>query len=192
MALLRSSTRLRRAVAPVALALAVGVCTPVSTAAAPALEYAVKANYLYKFGPFVEWPSSAFAASTAPFKVCVLGNDPFDAALDEAVRGQTVSGHPVVVRRLQRVAGDPDCQVLYIARSAAQRPADILHLLRDAPVLTVTDEAQGVEGGIVHFVLRDGRVRFAIDQQAAKTSGLVLSSKLLGLAVEPTRKGDRP
>jgi hypothetical protein len=154
-----------------------------------ALEYAVKANYLYKFGPFVGWPSDAFANAGSPFKVCVLGEDPFGAALDEATRGQTVAGHPVVVRRLQGVSVNPDCHVVYVGRSRAQKPAEVLRMLRDQPVLTVTDEGQGVTGGIIHFVLRDGRVRFEIDTGAAQVSGLALSSKLLGLAAPPRGRG---
>src|ERR1700756_4784994 len=54
---------------------------PVSTRS-DTLEYAVKAAYLYKFTPFVEWPASAFAGPGSPFNVCVLGDDPFGPALD--------------------------------------------------------------------------------------------------------------
>ncbi len=189
MAVLTSFSRTRGAVAPVVMVLTLGMFTPAPAAVAPALEYAVKANYLYKFGPFVEWPASAFATPTAPFNVCVLGNDPFGTALDDAVRGQTISGHPVAVRRLQRVSGNPDCHVLYMGRSGTQKTAEALRMLRDMPVLTVTDEQQGVDGGIVHFVLQNGRVRFVIDTAAAQASGLVLSSKLLGLSASPTRGG---
>ena len=31
-------------------------------AQSPNVEYAVKATYLYKFAPFVEWPAGTFAA----------------------------------------------------------------------------------------------------------------------------------
>lgn len=168
-----------------ALALWAGVGAPVAARAqdAPDLEYAVKANYLYKFAPFVEWPPRAFAAAGAPFTVCVFGEDPFGRALDEAVRGQTVAGRPVVVRRLQAAAAAPACNVLYVGRSRTQAPGDVLRITHGAPVLTVTDDRQGVGGGIVHFVLRGGRVRFSLDLAQARSSGLVLSSKLLSLAV---------
>lgn len=148
-----------------------------------ALEYAVKANFLYKFGPFVTWPAQAFASEQAPFNVCVLGEDPFGATLDQAVRGQSVSGHPVVVRRIWFVSRSSACHVLYIGRSAQQPRAEVLDLLAGTPVLTVTDERLGGARGMVHFVVRDGRVRFGIDARRAQISGLSISSKLLGLAV---------
>ena len=151
------------------------------------LEYAVKANYLYKFGPFVEWPASAFSSPASPFNVCVAGEDPFGSVLDEAVRGQAVQGHPVVVRRMPTVTAGAPCHVLYLGRSRSQTPAEALKAVHNEPVLTVTDERQGTGRGIVNFVLKDGRVRFGLDAEAAQASGLALSSKLLALSVGTPR-----
>jgi len=182
---LRAATRLAAGLATAAgLAFAPGA----ASADDAALEYAVKANFLYKFGPFVDWPATAFAGPASPFNVCVVGDDPFGAALEEAVRGQTVAGHPAVVRRLAIVSGEPGCHVIYLGRSRIQSPADALKALRGAPILTVTDERQGFSGGVVHFVLKDGRVRFGLDMDTARTNGLTISSKLQGLAVV-LRKG---
>lgn len=181
----RATGRPRRGLAVLAaLVLAIwGASAGEGLAQPAALEYAVKANFLYKFGPFVEWPSQAFASPSSPFNVCVAGEDPFGSALDDAVRGQTVEGHPVVVRRLKTVSASPPCHVLYVGRSPDQKPADIMRLVRGTPVLTVTDEQLGTFGGIVHFVLRQGRVRFGVDAGTAQADGLAISSKLLQLAV---------
>jgi hypothetical protein len=163
--------------------LAVAVLALAASASGATLEYAVKANYLYKFAPFVVWPPSVLPADGGPLNVCVVGEDPFGSALDDAVRGQAVDGHPVVVRRLASITANPGCHVLYIGRTTGQHRAEILQLLRGAPVLTVTDEAAGFGGGIIHFVVRDGKVRFGVDAGAAQASGLTISSKLFGLAV---------
>jgi len=171
--------------------LAAGLATAAGLVFAPgaanageaSLEYAVKANFLYKFGPFVDWPATAFATPSSPFTICVVGDDPFGSGLEEAVRGQTVAGHPVAVRRLAVVSGEAACHVIYLGRSRVQAPAEALKALRGAPVLTVTDERQGFSGGVVHFVLKDGRVRFGLDMDNARANGLTISSKLQGLAV---------
>lgn len=151
------------------------------------LEYAVKANYLYKFGPFVEWPAEGFAGPSSPFVVCVMGEDPFGAALDQAVRGQTVHGRSVIVRRPTSLVGAGGCQVLYLGRLRGQTQAEVLKALRDQPVLTVTDAGVGPPRGIVHLMLKKGRVRFSVDEQAAEAARLSISSKLLALSVEPDR-----
>jgi len=54
---------------------------------------------------------------------------------------------------------------------------------RGAPVLTVGDRYNGTRGGVIDFVMRDGRVRLAISRSAAEDRHLELSSKLLDVAV---------
>jgi hypothetical protein len=150
------------------------------------LEVAVKATDLYKFAAFVEWPPSAFAGPTEPAVLCVAGDDPFGQVLDQAVRGQKIGDRPVVVVRLDRVERGAPCTILFVAPSRRQPPAEALDRVRGQAVLTVTDAAgDPAARGIIDFVLRDGRVRFRIDPHAAERNGLLISSKLLSLAVKP-------
>jgi hypothetical protein len=158
------------------------VCSVPSRAESNTLEYAVKAAYLFKFTPFVEWPSSAFAAPTSPFYVCVLGGDPFGTMLDQAVDGHQVGEHPVRVRRLQSAEGASTCHILYFGTARAPVAAAALSKLHGAPVLTVTEQSLGVSGGVVQFVVKDGHVRFTIDAGAAAANRVVISAKLLSLA----------
>jgi hypothetical protein len=157
--------------------------------AASPLEAAVKANDLYTLGPFVDWPATVFASAVSPFNVCVLGDDPCGRVLDQAVAGQAVSGHPIAVHRPATAQAAAACHVVYVGRMRGPGAADALRALRGVPVLTVTDARAGGAGGMVHFVLREGRVRFALDPRAARASGLTLSSKLQALAVPPAPGG---
>lgn len=152
------------------------------------LEYAVKANYLYKFAPFVEWPVEVFATSTSPFNICIAGNDPFGALLNDAVSGQRINDHPIAIRRIGVALDDFDCHVLYAGSSP--QTSKMLERFKNKPVLTVTDASQGVGGGIIQFVMTQGRIRFNIDLAAAAQSGLIMSSKLISLAVSIRRPTD--
>ncbi|TAL03913.1 MAG: YfiR family protein [Rhodospirillaceae bacterium] len=148
------------------------------------LEYAVKAAYLYKLGGFVEWPASAFASSNSPITLCVVGEDPFDGILDKAVEGQHIGDHPIAVRRLKSVTHESGCQILYVGAADPRQVAQVLDVVHGSSVLTVTDTPEDSEtGGVVHFVIKDNRVRFDINDQAAAENGLVISSKLLSLAM---------
>ena len=144
------------------------------------LEYAVKASYLYKFAPFVQWPPAAFDTPTSPLAICIAGQDPFGPALGEAVRGQHVNGHPIVVRRIENVRPGTGCQILFVGGGEA---GEALQAVAHEPILTVTDHNRSGAGGMIQFVMVAGRVRFTIDQAAAQDSGIAISSKLLGLAV---------
>jgi hypothetical protein len=145
------------------------------------LEYVVKAAYLFKFTPFVEWPPSAFAGPSSPFNICVLGADPFGAALDQVLAGHQVGEHAVRVRRLQATDPPDQCQILYAAASRAQVAA-ALNKVKGAPVLTVTEQSLGVSGAVVQFYVKDGHVRFSLDPAAATANGMTISAKLLSLA----------
>jgi hypothetical protein len=164
----------------VAGALACGllaICPPVR--AQPSLEYQVKAAYLAKLSPFIDWPADAFSTPTAPLVICVVGPDPLGAAIDRAVEGQKDRDHPLMVRRLASPDPAAPCHILFAAEPAIARQA--IEQLRDRPVVTVTDSGSGPRG-MIGFVIADNHVRFDIDAAAAERVGLRFSSKLLGLA----------
>ena len=147
------------------------------------LELAVKAAFIPKFLPFVEWPAGAFPTAGAALRICVIGGDPFGDLLDRAAGNQTVAGHPLAVQRLPVATRGDDCQVVYAAGSPEQSVATILATVRGLPVLTVTNEATDARSrGIINLIVDASRVRFEIDQAAAAQSGLSISSKLLNLA----------
>jgi hypothetical protein len=167
--------------APLALALVLAA-TPHGTRAQN-LEYPVKAAYLYKFAPFVEWPASAFPTSDSPLTICVFGTDPFGRVLDEAVAGQKVEARSIQVQRITESAQAASCHILYVAGAGAPGSVQIPAPALGAPVLTVTDSATNTNArGVIHFVVETNHVRFDIDDSAAQANGLVLSSKLLRLA----------
>lgn len=148
------------------------------------LEYAVKATYLYKLAPFVNWPPNTFTSPDAPFDICVLGRDPFGHFLEKAVAGRRLGTHPFKVLRFDAMGAGDDCQIVFIHYPRSEQVRAALHALDGKPVLTVTDsEDGGHSGSIVQFVIRRGHVRFEIDNAAAARNHLAVSSKLLGLAV---------
>jgi YfiR/HmsC-like len=162
-------------------------------AADRSLEYAVKATFLYKFAFFVEWPQGTFEHESSPFHVCVVGADPFDGRIQEAVAGQSVGKHPIVLRQLAKADPQSQCHVMFVSGSGSA-VAEALKAVRGTPTLTVTDSALGATEGIMHFVIADGRVSFDIDNAAAAENRLVISSKLLALArrVNAARPGSSP
>ena len=152
--------------------------------------YALKAGYLAKFPPFVDWPDAAFDGPASPFHLCIGGRDPFGAAIDRVAGGLRVGDHPVVVVRLSPVAKGADCHLLFLSASRRQTPQEMLAAVAGRPVLTVADEALNAPGAVVQFVTLGSRLRFTIRGDLAQAAGLTLSSKLLALAAQP-RDGGR-
>jgi hypothetical protein len=151
--------------------------------AAAVRDYQVEAVFLFNFTQFVEWPSAAFAGEQEPIVIGVLGDDPFDGYLDATVRGETVAGRSLVVRRYRRAEEIDACQVLFISRSEADRLDQAFSRAKSRSILTVSDADSFIErGGMVAFVLDNGHVRLRINADAARAAGLTISSKLLRVA----------
>jgi hypothetical protein len=149
-------------------------------AAAPVSEYQLKAVFLFNFAQFVEWPEAAQPRADAPFVIGVLGKDPFGTDLDNIVRGEAVNHHPLAVKRYRDVAEVRDCQILFIAASESAHLDAVLAALRGRSILTVSDaEGPALRGVMIGLVRQDNRIRLRIDLQAARTSNLTISSKLL-------------
>jgi hypothetical protein len=161
---------------------------PAAVAAGSAsLEYAVKAAYLYKLGNFIEWPPSTFPSSTSAVNLCVGGADPFGASLDVAAAGQHIGARPIVVRHLASVTRESDCQILFVGGSDPQAIGRILDAVRGVSVLTVTDTpTTGGTPSIIRFVIHDDHVRMVIDGRAASLNGIIVSAKLLSVALSVT------
>lgn len=173
-------THTRGRIVPVALAIVLFALP--ARAADRSLEYAVKATFLYKFASFVEWPQSAFENESSPFNLCVVGPDPFGGRIHDAVTGQTVGRHPIVLRQLAKAEARSNCHTILVSGRPGQPAAEALEVVSGTPTLTVTDSAFGPVAGIIHLVIVNGRVSFDIDNVAAARNHLVISSKLLALA----------
>ena len=162
-----------------ALVLACAVPAAAQNATAPA----VKAAFLYTFVKFVEWPADTLPAA-APLVICVIGDDAVANALDQTFKGRKINDHGLATRREKVDGALLLCHLLYISGLDENRSIKLLHPLKSAPVLTVSDLDRFARlGGVAHFSTEDGKLQFALNVSAAQRAGLRLSSKLLGLAI---------
>jgi hypothetical protein len=169
---------------PLAVVLALMALSAARAAApVPSAEYKLKAVFLFNFAQFVEWPTDAFANDSAPLVIGVLGADPFGSYLDDLVRGEKIGAHPLEVRRLGDGEARETCHILFVSDSEADRVEPLLKGLRGRHVLTVSDvESFARTGGMVRFVLEDGKIRLRVNLGAARAAHLVISSKILRVA----------
>jgi hypothetical protein len=147
-------------------------------------EYQIKAAFIYNFARFVDWPTQAFADASSPMTIGVLGKNVFGDNLQEAINGKTIKGHPLQFKQFDSVSDATNCQVLFISTSEKSHFPKILSRLGGTSILTVseTDDFIG-DGGMINLTIMDQKVRFEINNDAAKKAGLTISSKLLSLAI---------
>jgi hypothetical protein len=132
-------------------------------------EYLSKATSLVSFPDYVRWP----VRDASPLTLGILGEDPFDGALDK-----------LKLKRSKSVADLKDCQIIFISKSEKENLGAIIDSLGGANILTVGDwEGFAKQGGIIGFVLEGDKVRFEINAGAARRAGLGIDLRLLKVAL---------
>jgi hypothetical protein len=146
-------------------------------------EYQVKAAFLYHFAQLVDWPTDSLPGTDNSMVLCILGEDPFQGALEGTVEGKTIGSRVIRVRHLRQPENMQACQILFLGKSQDKRIPMLLADLNNAPVLTVGETAGFLgAGGMICFLLVQNRVRFAVNLNAADSANLKIGSRLLVLA----------
>jgi YfiR/HmsC-like len=146
-------------------------------------EYQIKAAFLFNFAKFVEWPPASFADENSPLVIGILGDNPFSGDLERIIQNKTINRHSLVTKQFHLLAEARNCQMLFISTSEKKRFTEIFEGLRGTSVLTVSETDGFTEaGGMINFILENKKIRFRINDEAAKAARLKISSKLLTLA----------
>ena len=145
-------------------------------------EYGIKAAFLYNVLQFIEWPDDKNISAGSTINICILGDDPFDDTID-FFQQETIGNRKLVIKRLRIQKHIRDCQVLFISSSEKGNIEHILTTVKGLNVLTVGDtEGFSQRGVLMNFYLEKNRVRFEINLNSLRLSGLRISSKVLQLA----------
>jgi hypothetical protein len=145
-------------------------------------EYQVKAAFLLRFIPFVEWPAHVFGDPEAPIQIGILGEDPFGAVLDQMVTNQRIRNRPLIVTRAKNIDDLVDCHLIYVCDSEIKRLNEVTNHFSMSSILTISDlDGFAEHGGIIRFYLENKKIRFEINPHAAQRQHLKLSAQLLNL-----------
>jgi hypothetical protein len=147
-------------------------------------EAELKAAFVYNFIKFTEWPAEEMANKNEPFVVSVLGKDPFGAALDKTIEGESFHQKPIVVRRFSRMEESVgNSQVIFISASEESNLPAILKVLEGQAILTVSEiENFAQRGGMIKLAKESNKLVFEINVDVAKRAKLAMSAQLLRLA----------
>jgi hypothetical protein len=146
-------------------------------------EYQIKAAFLFNFAKFVEWPPDAFKETNSPIVIGVLGENVFGNSLAATIRDKTVNDRHFEFKTFNSPAEATNCHILFVSPRLKESLPNVVAGLHNASVLTVGETDDFIKaGGMVNFLIEDNKIRFQINDDAAKKAGLKISSKLLALA----------
>jgi len=164
------------------MALLLALLSSVAFAQTPSitLENRVKAAYLYNILKFTHWQKFQPAEVSSSIHICVLGRDGIVEAL-KPVTNKTVQGRPISLEIISTFDSQKRCQVLVI--SAKNHNKNLFKLAEDTGALTLSShEYFAIEGGMIGFVIRNGKVHMEVNVAALRQAGIHMSSKLLEIS----------
>lgn len=143
-------------------------------------EKKIKAAIVYKILRFVTWPTNL--QDNDSLYLCVAHKDPYYGAFLQ------INGRKVASKTIKVIAPESEGSIRTCATeftSLEQREMALLNETnaQDAAVLTISDRVDFAErGGIINLVVKNNRVAFRINVQAARKANIKISSSLLKLA----------
>ncbi len=163
---------------PLAVALMLFLGTA-DAAASPVDEHSLKAAVMLNFARFVDWPSQ----NEKEFVIGVLGDERVGHALQAMAANRQVHGRDLTVVIMRTPNELRICHLLYVGESMRPHLPKVMEVLRDQPVLTVSDIEGFLEhGGVIRIYVHNERIHFQVGLRAAEAKRLRISSRLLGLA----------
>ena len=160
--------------------LVLGVLEP-ARAQPAAEEYKVKAAFLFHFAQLVDWPTGALGDPS--INLCIFDDEPRRLELQHTLEGKVVGPRELHILVLDQPEVSQNCNILFLSHDEVRRQAATLRSLRGRPVLTVGEtDTFLADGGMIRFHLEADKIRFDINTQAADSSHMKISSRLLLLA----------
>lgn len=154
---------------------------PVKAFSQVPLEYQVKAVYIYKLLKFIDWPERNISLKGSFPAIGVYGDSPLIEGLSE-LKAKIPNFKPQIIR-LDSIDELPFLNVLFVSESENLNQKKIIAALGGKPVVTFGEEESFLQnGGMVNFLIEEGKVRFDINLREFKASGIHLSSRALKAA----------
>ncbi len=143
-------------------------------------EYQIKAAFIYNFAKFVEWPQTVFENESDSIIICIAPNNEPDSDVFFSLNNKTVGGKKIKVRICDDIKDIGDCQILFLDSTDPRFIQEVLRTVKDRSVLTV-GHIRGFtqEGPVINFFIKEGKLRFEVNLDAAKRSGIKLGSQIL-------------
>ncbi len=153
---------------------------PARTAHSAASEYQIKTAMIYNMAKFTDWPADSIQADK--FLICILGKGRLVKAV-ETLQGKQVRGRTIAVRTIAQASEAINCQILVLTETEQRQIVEVLLKTQQYRLMTISDEDGFAKaGGVVGFCVEDGKVRFEINQTAAKRHKLRIDAQVLKLA----------
>lgn len=146
-------------------------------------EYQLKIAIIKRFFDFIKWPPGPANPDSGKLIIGIVGDTSISDYLDTLSGQIAIPDKRVMFKAITDLTQVKDCHVLIIGNIDAERLKEILSVTGNLPILSISETEGFAEIGVLINLFKiDNNVKFEINYQSVKRSGLVFSSKLYKLA----------
>lgn len=165
---------------PLTVATACLGSTVASANAATVSDYARKAEFIYNFSKFTQWPEQ-----TGELKICIYGRDPFGNAFDN-LNKKINNKRTIKVIRTQSIDKAEKCHIAFINNVPEEKRyyKRVMRRLNRSGVLTIANDDKARAFEVMIGLTNNKNITFKANKTIVNNSSIRISSKLLRLAKE--------
>ncbi|MFV8368758.1 YfiR family protein [Flavobacterium sp. LB2R40] len=139
-------------------------------------EYALKADFLYRFIDYVYWKNYS---KKQTFKIAILEESPITSSLRILSKNKKIE-----VKEYKELKELGFCNILFVPYNCTIPVETILSKLSGKPVLIVTEQnGYGKKGAHMNFIMVENKLKFEVNLKAINKAGIGISSFLLQHAI---------
>jgi hypothetical protein len=155
--------------------------------------YAVVAGDLHALpsAAYIQWPTNLVGGTTnrSPWRIGILGADPFGESLAMAVQNRPVDGRDFEIVHALRADELLDCHIVYLATKDEAKLGAALTVFAHHPVLTVGEVDDFLKlGGMIRLDI-DKRVKLSLNLDRTDAEGFKIRADMLEIASEVIQNG---
>lgn len=144
--------------------------------------HSLQSVFIYSFTRYVIWPESY---NDGDFEILVMGDAPIIEELKKMAAAKKVGERTIKVSRISSPEEIKKCNILFIPSSQSALFGDVMTKVNTQPILIITEEpGMGTKGSDINFIMKDGKLRFELNQAAVARQNLKIANELSRLAIQ--------
>lgn len=142
-------------------------------------DYAVRANIIYRFTKYIDWPEDK---KSGDFVIGFVGESPLYDYLKKFIANKTVGNQKIIIKTFSTSLQVFDCHILIICENERFFIKKIATATANFPMLIVTaEEGLAQKGSCINFIIEDDRLKLEINKKNILQRHLNIATELLEL-----------
>jgi hypothetical protein len=139
--------------------------------------------FIYNFTKYINWPEDYIPGK---FVIGVLGDGMIVESLESMAKSKkkTSKGDPIEIVKYKSVEEIGPCHILFVPESSIKNMSEVVAQTASQSILLIADTpGMAGKGAVINFVLKDGKLKFELNEENAATRNLSIASQLVSLAI---------